>query len=119
MSTVMVVDDELNVARKLVQQLKEWGYSVAAQATSGTMAVLKARSIEMDAIIMDVELRSNMDGIAAALSITKDHNIPIVFLGAKPIDEYSERLAGCGRYIYLEKHGEIDTVRESLERLLQ
>lgn len=118
MSTVMVVDDELNAARKLVQQLKGWGYPVAAQATSGTMAVMKARSIEIDAIIMDVELRSEMDGITAALSITKDRNIPIVFLGTKPVDEYSDRLSACGKYLYLEKNGDSETIRKSLESLL-
>jgi CheY-like chemotaxis protein len=115
----MVVDNELNAARKLVRQLKEWGYPVVAQATSGTMAVMKARSIEMDAIIMDVELRSEMDGITAALSITKDRTIPIVFLGTKPIDYYSERLNACGKHLYLDKNGDTDTVRESLESLLQ
>lgn len=114
----MVVDDELNVARKLVQQLKEWGYLVVAQATSGTMAVLKARSMEIDAIVMDVELRSDMDGITAARSITKNRTVPIVFLGTKPIDEYIERLSGCEKYFYLEKHGDINTVKESLESLL-
>jgi len=118
MTTLMVVDDELNMARKLVQRLKEWGYPVVAQATSGTMAVVKARSIEMDAIIMDVELRSEMDGITAARSITKDRDLPILFLGTKPIDAYSERLNACGKYLYLDKHGDIDTIRESLESLL-
>jgi len=118
MPTVMVVDNELNAARKLVQKLKEWGYPVVAQATSGTMAVLKARSIEMDAIIMDVELRSEMDGITAALSITKGRPVPILFLGTKPVDYYSERLGVCGKHLYLDKRGEIDSVRESLESLL-
>ena len=119
MPSLMVVDNELNAARKLVRQLKEWGYPVVAQATSGIMAVLKARKIQMDAIIMDVELRSEMDGITAARSITKDRTIPILFLSTKPIDAYSERLDACGKYLYLDKNGDIDSVRESLENLLQ
>lgn len=119
MPAVMVVDDESNAVRKLVRQLKEWGYPVVAQATSGSMAVLKARSVDVDAIIMDVELRSEMDGITAARSITKDRHIPIVFLGTRPIDDYMERLHACGRYLYLDKQGDINVIRESLEKLLQ
>ena len=117
MLSLMVVDNELNAARKLIKQLKEWGYPVVAQASSGTMAILKARKIHMDAIIMDVELRSEMDGITAALSITKDRPVPIVFLGTKPMDYYSERLNACGKHWYLDKQGDINTVRESLESL--
>ncbi len=79
---ILVVEDEVIVARTIANQLTQLGYTVVGTASSGVAAIAKANSTQPDLVLMDVVLKGEMDGITAASQICNQRDIPIVFLTA-------------------------------------
>lgn len=76
---VLVVEDEWVVAIDVGDCLEELGYSVAAIASSGEEAIVKARELHPDIVLMDICLEGEMDGIQAAQHIWNKLQIPIIY----------------------------------------
>jgi PAS domain S-box-containing protein len=79
---ILVVEDEVIVARTIASQLTQLGYTVVGTASSGAAAIDKVNRTQPNLVLMDVMLKGEMDGITAASQICSQHDIPIVFLTA-------------------------------------
>ena len=79
---ILVVEDEIIVARDIRQQLTELGYEVVGHAKRGEQAVDMAETLRPDLVLMDVQLAGAMDGISAAEQIRSRLALPVVFLTA-------------------------------------
>jgi len=79
---ILVVEDEIIVARTIANQLTQLGYMVVGIASSGVAAIEKSTSTQPDLLLMDVVLKGEMDGITAASQICSQRDIPVVFLTA-------------------------------------
>ncbi len=103
MSKILVVDDEAIITLQLVEVLTEMGYSVAGMAASGEEALDKARCFQPDLVLMDIVMPGTMNGIEAAEIITKELDIPVVFLTAYADDTIIERAKSARPYGYIVK----------------
>ncbi|MDD4944827.1 MAG: response regulator [Rhodoferax sp.] len=90
-ANVLVVEDELIVARDIAQQLQALGYHVVGMASTGEQAVAMACELKPALVLMDVQLASAMDGIAAAQAIRSQLALPVVFLTAFSADDVLAR----------------------------
>ena len=79
---ILVVEDEGIVAFDIQNQLEEIGYAMIAVACSGEEAVNKAVSFTPDLLLMDINLKGEMDGVEAASIIRTHSNIPVIYLTA-------------------------------------
>jgi CheY-like chemotaxis protein len=79
---ILVVEDERLIARDIVMQLKDLGYTPIGPATTGEQAIEMAGQQRPRLVLMDVHLGSAMDGITAAQAIRSQFGIPTVFLSA-------------------------------------
>ncbi|OUL37825.1 hybrid sensor histidine kinase/response regulator [Nostoc sp. T09] len=79
---VLVVEDEVIVARTIASQLNQLGYIVTGTASSGKVAIAKALETKPEIVLMDIILKGDMDGIAAASYIREQLDIPVIFLTA-------------------------------------
>ncbi len=104
MVTVLVVDDSTpfrQAAANVVRATR--GFRLVGEAASGEEAIVVARSLAPDLVLMDVRM-PGLDGVAAAGLIAADHPATmIVLLTAGGIDEAGEALLGTTVTI-LEKH---------------
>lgn len=101
---VLIVEDEIVVAMDLKRSLVQLGYAVVATADSGDEAIRLAGESRPDVVLMDVQLRGTMDGIAAADKISKQWQIPIVYLTANTNDDETlSRARTAGAYGFLLK----------------
>lgn len=91
--TLLVVEDESVVAMDIAGQLHEMGYRVCGCVDNGADAILRARAERPDLVLMDVVLKGEMDGIAAAAAIGAELQIPILFLTAYSDDQTVDRAA--------------------------
>jgi CheY-like chemotaxis protein len=57
---ILVVEDEVIVARTIASQLTQLGYTVVGTASSGTTAIAKASQSQPDLVLMDVMLKGQM-----------------------------------------------------------
>ncbi len=79
---VLVVEDELIVAKDIQNSLKNLGYDVPAIASTGEEAVKKSGEFSPDIILMDIVLKGKIDGIETATQIRAMYGIPIIYLTA-------------------------------------
>lgn len=79
---ILVVEDEVILARTIANQLTQLGYTVVGTASSGVAAMNIANNSQPDLVLMDVVLKGEMDGITAASQICSQYDIPVVFLTA-------------------------------------
>ena len=77
---ILIVDDEILVARELEGQLTRLGYEVAAIASSGEEAISAAAQAGPDLVLMDMALRGSMNSVVAAKELQRHRKIPVVFM---------------------------------------
>jgi DNA-binding response OmpR family regulator len=87
---VLVVDDELKIARLVRDYLAEAGFDVAI-ASTGPAAVASVRSDRPDLVVLDLGL-PGMDGYDVARAIRGQSAIPIIMLTAR--SEETDRIVG-------------------------
>jgi two-component system alkaline phosphatase synthesis response regulator PhoP len=90
MPKVLVVDDEMKIARLVRDYLSEAGFDVAL-ASTGPAAVALARSERPDLVILDLGL-PGMDGYDVTRAIRAQSAIPIIMLTAR--SEETDRIVG-------------------------
>lgn len=90
MPTVLVVDDEPQIATIARDYLTRAGFSVAV-ATDGTTGLDMARQNRPDLVVLDLGL-PRLDGLAVARALRRESDVPIIMLTAR-VDE-TDRLAG-------------------------
>lgn len=100
---ILIVEDELIVAKDLQDGLTAVGYTICGTASTGAVAVRRAQELQPDLILMDIRLRGGMDGIEVARQVRESADVPIVFLTAYADHETLERAASIGPYAYLLK----------------
>ncbi|MDK1023573.1 MAG: EAL domain-containing protein [Gammaproteobacteria bacterium] len=81
-TSLMIVEDEVLVARDIKSRLERMGYEVIGTATKGLQAVDMAINLRPDLILMDINLRGDMDGITAAMTIHETYDVPVIFCTA-------------------------------------
>src|SRR5262249_47979270 len=77
---ILIVEDEVIVARDLEGRLAALGYTVVATAGTAEEAVRLAGEHQPDLLLMDVRLRDGTDGVSAAEEIRRHQDVPIVYL---------------------------------------
>jgi PAS domain S-box-containing protein len=80
---ILLVEDEAIIAMTESMELKNYGYDVI-HVLNGHQAIeaINNTSNEIDLILMDINLGSNLDGTEIAKIILKEHDIPLLFLSS-------------------------------------
>ena len=99
---IIIADDESLIRMDLREMLDHLGYEVIAEASDGRSAVELAKKLLPDLIIMDIKM-PDMDGIAAASELTRDHVAPVVLLTAYSENALIGRAKDAGVCGYLVK----------------
>ncbi|MEZ5357779.1 MAG: response regulator [Candidatus Zixiibacteriota bacterium] len=115
---VLIVEDELIVARNLQERLQRLGYEVSDVASTGEDAVDRAGRQKPDIVLMDIKLQGDIDGIEAAERINAEYNIPVVYLTAYADDSTLVRAKNTNPYGYLLKPIESRELRSTIEMTL-
>ena len=79
---ILVVEDEILVAKDLEATLTRLGFEVCALCRTGAEALTALRRFRPDVILMDIQLEHGMDGIDTASLLQAEHRAPIIFLTA-------------------------------------
>lgn len=102
-ANILIVEDESIVAQEIKICLENMGHAVASMAKRGEEAIIKAEEDLPDIILMDIQLKGQMDGIEAADIIQSRLGIPVIFLTAYHDDERLERAKFTRPYGYVLK----------------
>lgn len=115
---VLIVEDENIIALNIKKKLKSFGYAVPAIVSTGEEAVKMAEIISPDLILMDIMLKGDMDGVAAAEEIKERFDIPVIYLTAYSDDKVLERAKITEPYGYIVKPFKAIDLRSNIEMAL-
>src|SRR5659263_203961 len=79
------------------------GYIVRVIVSSGEEAIKKVKENNPDLVLMDINLKGEMDGIEAASKIHSFSDIPVIFLTAYADDKTLARAKITEPYAYMVK----------------
>jgi CheY-like chemotaxis protein len=88
---VLIVEDEAISAMAFRYMLEAIGLVIAGVVARGDHAVELCEREHPDLVLMDIKLRSDMDGVEAARLIRARHGIPVILVTAYSPAELVER----------------------------
>jgi len=100
---IMIVEDEIIIARELEMRLLDMGYDVSGLVATGPKAIKCVAENPPNLILMDINLKGEMDGIETAAQIQSHHSIPIIYLTAFTDEKTLERAKLTEPYGYIVK----------------
>ncbi len=100
---ILVVEDESVIAMDIERNLQDLGYEVTARVGTGEQAISRVEGGNIDLVLMDIMLGTEMDGIEAAEQIRSRFKVPVVFLTAFANDEILARAKITGPHGYILK----------------
>jgi two-component system, response regulator PdtaR len=101
---ILVVEDEGLIALHLMEVLTSAAYTVTDLITSGEELLTYLEKLPApDAIIMDIGLAGEMDGIETARLLRDRHNLRVIFLTAYSDQNRLEEASEVNPYEYLVK----------------
>ncbi|MEL7002177.1 MAG: response regulator [Bacteroidota bacterium] len=82
MSTIkiLIVEDELLIAEDLKTKLVKMGYEITATVDNSVDALRMVHANPPDIVLMDIQLKGEIDGIELSKKIKQVDDIPIIFL---------------------------------------
>ncbi|MEZ4773585.1 MAG: response regulator [Bacteroidia bacterium] len=100
---VLVVEDEMIIGAKISLLLTELGYEVMDIIPRAEEALLYLTENTPDIVLLDIQLKGRMDGIALAQIMRQTHHIPVIFLTANSDDATFQRAKETKPYAFLTK----------------
>jgi CheY-like chemotaxis protein len=116
---ILIVEDEIIIARALRKEIEDLGYEVCPLSSSGEEAFEIAENEKPDLVIMDIHIQGTMDGVEAARQIKDRFGIPAIFATGYSEDEIKEKAEVTESYQYLIKPFGKNNIKSSIELSLQ
>jgi len=110
MKKILIVEDEVIIARDEEDKLKTLGYNIVEIVSNGEDAVKKAKSLKPDIILMDINLKKEMDGIDAAAIIHEQHLAPVIFITGYTDEETLRRAQKTRPYGFIKKPFDLTSI---------
>lgn len=112
---VMIVEDEAIIRDELRNKIHDIGHKVVAISDTADGALKKAETTNPDLVLMDVKLKGEKDGVAAAEVIRELFSIPVIFVSAYSDEKKVKRAKQAIPYGYLVKPVQERELRITIE----
>ena len=100
---ILIVEDEMIIAANISLELNNLGYEVTGIITRGEEALLHIKHQQPDILLLDINLKGELDGIETAKEMQKKHNVPIIYLTANADDANFNRAKETHPYAFITK----------------
>lgn len=88
---ILIVEDEMIIGANISLQLQKLGYEVTGLIPRGEDVLSHITENKPDIILLDIQLKGELDGIETAKLVQKEFDIPIIYLTANSDDAHFER----------------------------
>ncbi|MBU1100185.1 MAG: PAS domain S-box protein [Bacteroidetes bacterium] len=115
---ILIVEDDLFAAESLQVRLKTIGFPSSVIVTSGNDAIRVVKEMDIDLILMDINIRGEIDGIDTAQKIRRDFDTPLIFLTASKDEATWSRAKIIEPFAYLFKPFDLKELQIAIEMAL-
>jgi signal transduction histidine kinase len=116
---ILIVEDEIILARTISLTIENLGYQVAGIADSGEEAIQIVSEVQPDLVLMDIVLDGELTGIEAAEKIRDRFDIPVVYLTAYGDHNTVEQATRTDPFGYIIKPIEPDELSATIKIALR
>ncbi|MCP4131184.1 MAG: PAS domain S-box protein [bacterium] len=116
---ILIVEDELIVAKDIAKSLLAFGYDTADILNSGEKVLARMEALKPDCILMDIMLAGEIDGIETTEQVQKQRDIPVIYITAYNTKEIFERAKKTKAYGFLIKPVEKSSLYAAIETALR
>lgn len=113
---VLIVEDDMIISMVLEQMVQKVGLHVINKATTGKKAVELALELSPDIILMDIQLKDEVDGISAMQEIRNSSSVPVIYITGNSDQFYRSRAKKTNYVDYLVKPIQMDDLEASLQK---
>ena len=111
---IILAEDDTVIRMDLKEELQRQGYLVIGDVGDGLSAINLTRELRPDLVVMDIKM-PEMDGIAAAETLTREKLAPVVLLTAYSDEELIERARNAGVVHYVTKPWRQSDLKPAIE----
>lgn len=116
---ILIVEDEMIIAANISMQLKNLGYQVTAIIPRGEEVLPSIENNLPDVILMDINLKGDLDGIDVVHAIQKKYTIPVIYLTANADEMSFNRAKQTNPYAFISKPFKKIDLQYALELTVQ
>ncbi|QBN17975.1 response regulator [Flavobacterium nackdongense] len=102
-NTILIVEDEMIIAANISLQLTHLGYEVTGIVPRAEEVLQQISKQIPDIILMDINLKGDLDGIEVVHLIQKEYKIPIIYLTANSNEAHFNRAKETNPYAFVSK----------------
>lgn len=117
--TVLLVEDDDIIAKVEDWRLKNLGYEVCGRASTGAEAMELVVKYKPDVVLMDINIKGDIDGIETARMIKKGFNIPVIYVTSHSDGTTLERARESSPDGFIVKPFEDNDLRVAIELVLK
>jgi CheY-like chemotaxis protein len=117
--TILIVEDEPIIGMELQETLEKAGYKVPDIVRNADGVMPSVIKNSPDLIIMDIYLKSFIDGIDAAQRVKMINDTPIIFLTAYPNDSIRKKAMTVKPAAYLLKPIRDEELQRKIKEVLE
>lgn len=116
--TVLIVEDDMILTMVLERMVEKLGHQVRGTAVTGEGAIREARETLPDLILMDVQLKDDIDGIDAMLRIREHSQAPVIYITGNSDQGNLERAEMTDFAEYMIKPIRTEEFKKAIEKAL-
>lgn len=117
--SVLLVEDDNVMAKIAEMRLNSLGYEMCGRATTAAEAIELVVTKKPDLVLMDINIKGNVDGIDTAHMIKNAFNIPVVYLTSHTDGPVLERAKATNPDGFITKPVKDTTLRVAIELALK
>lgn len=102
-TSILIVEDEMIIAANISLQLNNLGYEVTGIIPRAEEVLPEIRQHIPDIILMDINLKGDLDGIELVQLIQNEFKIPIIYLTANSDEAHFEKAKATNPYAFISK----------------
>jgi two-component system, response regulator PdtaR len=116
---ILLVEDDDIIAKVTDWRLKNLGYEVCGRAVNASEAMELVVKATPDLVLMDINIKGDVDGIDTANMIKKGFNIPVVYVTSHSDGPTIERAKATKPDGFIVKPFEDNDLRVAIELALK
>jgi len=113
---VLIVEDDMIISMVLERMIQKLGHEVVNKVITGQGAIDSFFDLEPDLILMDIQLKDDIDGITAMQEIRKESDVHVIYITGNS-DQYNLSRAKATNYVdYLVKPIQMNHLKKSIDK---
>jgi len=113
---VLIVEDDMIISMVLERMIGKLGHEVIDKVITGQGAIDSFFELNPDLILMDIQLKDNIDGISAMQEIRKKSDVHVIYITGNS-DQYNLKRAKKTDFIdYLVKPIQMGHLKKSIDK---